>query len=89
MTGITISKEQAVLARERCKGLPVEIRLQDYRELEGHFDRIVSIGIAGSAAVAAFALPFKLNILFAIAVTVSLCLLLEKTPLFSSERPHA
>ncbi len=43
--GITISKEQAKLARERCKGLPVEIRLQDYRELNEQFDRIVSIGM--------------------------------------------
>jgi len=48
--------------------------------------RVVSAGIAGTAAVAAFALPFKLNILLAIAVTVALCLLLEKTPLFPSER---
>ncbi|WP_251309087.1 cyclopropane fatty acyl phospholipid synthase, partial [Halomonas sp. NCCP-2165] len=45
VTGITISREQAALARERCAGLPVEIRLQDYRELEGHFERIVSIGM--------------------------------------------
>nr|WP_299242798.1 cyclopropane fatty acyl phospholipid synthase [uncultured Halomonas sp.] len=45
VTGITISKEQAALGRERCKGLPVEILLEDYRDLEGHFDRIVSIGM--------------------------------------------
>lgn len=45
VTGITISKEQAELARERCHGLPVEILLTDYRELEGQFDRIVSIGM--------------------------------------------
>lgn len=45
VTGITISREQARLARERCDGLPVEIRLQDYRDLDGHFDRIVSIGM--------------------------------------------
>jgi cyclopropane-fatty-acyl-phospholipid synthase len=43
--GITISKEQAELARELCKGLPVEIRLQDYRELRESFDRVVSIGM--------------------------------------------
>lgn len=43
--GITISEEQATLARERCKELPVEIRLQDYREVNGSFDRIVSIGM--------------------------------------------
>jgi predicted branched-subunit amino acid permease len=44
--------------------------------------RIVSAGVAGAAAVAAWALPLKLNILVAIACAVALCLLLEKTPLF-------
>ena len=41
--------------------------------------RVVSAGVAGAAAVAAFALPFKLNILVAIAAAVALCLMLEKT----------
>jgi len=45
VTGITISKEQAKLARERCQNLPVEIRVQDYRELDEQFDRVVSIGM--------------------------------------------
>ncbi|MFO7760220.1 MAG: cyclopropane fatty acyl phospholipid synthase [Thermodesulfobacteriota bacterium] len=45
VVGVTISKEQAELARERCKGLPVTIQLQDYRELEGKFNRIFSIGM--------------------------------------------
>lgn len=44
--GITVSKEQAVLARERCKGLPIEIRLQDYRATnDGPYDRIASLGM--------------------------------------------
>jgi len=43
--GITVSKEQAKLAREKCKGLPIEIRVEDYRDTEGSFDRIVSIGM--------------------------------------------
>jgi len=43
--GITISKEQQTLARERCAGLPVTIELMDYRDLEGQFDKIVSIGM--------------------------------------------
>ncbi len=43
--GVTISKEQAALARELCRGLPVEIRLQDYRELDGRYDRVFSIGM--------------------------------------------
>lgn len=45
VVGITLSKEQASLASERARGLPVEIRLQDYRELAGTFDRIVSVGM--------------------------------------------
>ena len=43
--GVTISKEQAAYARALCAGLPVEIRLQDYRELDEPFDRIFSIGM--------------------------------------------
>ncbi|MCL7488508.1 MAG: cyclopropane fatty acyl phospholipid synthase [Desulfobulbaceae bacterium] len=43
--GLTISREQAVMARERCADLPVEIRLQDYRETEGTFDAVVSVGM--------------------------------------------
>jgi len=43
--GVTISKEQAKLGREICENLPIEIRLQDYRELNEKFDRIVSIGM--------------------------------------------
>ena len=42
--------------------------------------RMVSAGVAGAAAVAAFDLPFKLNILLAIAAAVALCLTLEKFP---------
>jgi cyclopropane-fatty-acyl-phospholipid synthase len=43
--GITISKEQASLARETCAGLDVDIRLADYRELNEKFDAIYSIGM--------------------------------------------
>ncbi|MBW8312369.1 MAG: cyclopropane fatty acyl phospholipid synthase [Rhizobium sp.] len=43
--GITISREQADYARRLCAGLPVEIRLQDYRELDEPFDHILSIGM--------------------------------------------
>jgi cyclopropane-fatty-acyl-phospholipid synthase len=43
--GVTVSREQAAFARQRCEGLPVEIRLQDYRAIDGPFDRIVSIGM--------------------------------------------
>jgi cyclopropane-fatty-acyl-phospholipid synthase len=43
--GVTVSKEQVALGMERCKGLPVELRLQDYREAQGQYDAVVSIGI--------------------------------------------
>lgn len=43
--GVTISREQADYARRLCAGLPVEIRLQDYRELDEPFDHILSIGM--------------------------------------------
>jgi cyclopropane-fatty-acyl-phospholipid synthase len=45
VTGITVSREQAKLAEERCTGLPVEIRLQDYRDVRGKFDGVVSLGM--------------------------------------------
>jgi cyclopropane-fatty-acyl-phospholipid synthase len=45
VTGITISKNQAARAQARCKGLPVQILLQDYRSLNDRFDRIFSIGM--------------------------------------------
>ncbi|MEW6405320.1 MAG: cyclopropane fatty acyl phospholipid synthase [Chloroflexota bacterium] len=43
--GVTVSKEQVELGMERCRGLPVELRLQDYREVEGQYDAVISIGI--------------------------------------------
>ncbi len=47
--GITVSAEQVKLARELCAGLEVEIRFQDYRELDrsrdGTFDRVLSLGM--------------------------------------------
>lgn len=43
--GITISKEQAKWAQARYKNLPLEFRLQDYRDVDEKFDRIVSVGM--------------------------------------------
>lgn len=43
--GVTVSKEQVALGMELCKGLPVELRLQDYREVSGTYDAVVSIGV--------------------------------------------
>ncbi|RPH28256.1 cyclopropane fatty acyl phospholipid synthase [Buttiauxella warmboldiae] len=43
--GVTISAEQQKMAQQRCAGLNVNIALQDYRELDRQFDRIVSVGM--------------------------------------------
>ncbi|MDR3433803.1 MAG: cyclopropane fatty acyl phospholipid synthase [Rouxiella aceris] len=43
--GVTISAEQQKLAQQRCEGLDVTILLQDYRDLNDQFDRIVSVGM--------------------------------------------
>ena len=45
MIGITVSEEQAEYARTLCQGLPVEIRLQDYRQIDQVCDRILSVGM--------------------------------------------
>ncbi len=45
VTGFTVSKKQAEFGRDYCKGLPVDIRLDDYRNASGTYDRILSIGL--------------------------------------------
>ncbi len=53
VVNVTVSKEQVALANERCKGLPVENVLMDYRDAtadkllgkDKKFDRIISIGM--------------------------------------------
>ena len=45
VVGVTISAEQQKHAQQRCLGLDVDIRLQDYRDLNDQFDRIVSVGM--------------------------------------------
>jgi len=45
VVGITVSHEQAALARERCADLPVRIDLMDYRDVDGSFDKVVSVGM--------------------------------------------
>ncbi len=49
VTGITLSREQLAVARERARaeGLAARVRFEllDYREMEGEFDRIVSVGM--------------------------------------------
>jgi len=53
--GITLSPEQAEVARKRCAGLSVEVRVMDYRDLQGGlamsrrgvelFDAVASVGM--------------------------------------------
>lgn len=54
--GVTLSENQAQLARERVAqaGLldRVEIRIQDYRDVQGQFDRITSVGMFEHVGVA-------------------------------------
>jgi len=45
ITGVTVSREQAELGRKKCAGLPVDIQLKDYRDVEGEFDAVVSLGM--------------------------------------------
>lgn len=45
VTGYNISEQQVKLGRELCKGLPVELVLEDYRKATGSFDRVISIGV--------------------------------------------
>lgn len=45
VVGITVSREQAQLGQEMCRGLPVDIRLQDYRNIREKFERILSVGM--------------------------------------------
>lgn len=45
VVGLTVSREQAELARARTGGLPIEIRVGDYRTVEGRFDAVASIAM--------------------------------------------
>lgn len=63
VTGITLSQEQLALARVRAgeKNLSssVDFRLQDYRDLAGTFDRIVSVGMFEHVGVGYFNTYFR------------------------------
>jgi cyclopropane-fatty-acyl-phospholipid synthase len=42
---VTVSEKQVELGSELCKDLPVKIVLEDYRNVSGKYDRVISIGI--------------------------------------------
>jgi cyclopropane-fatty-acyl-phospholipid synthase len=63
VTGVTLSKEQHKVSNERAQraGLGERVRflLKDYRELDGRFDRIVSVGMFEHVGVRHFAEYFS------------------------------
>lgn len=59
--GVTVSREQQAFAAGLCEGLPLEFRLQDYRELRGErFDRVLSIGMFEHVGVRNYRCYFEL-----------------------------
>jgi cyclopropane-fatty-acyl-phospholipid synthase len=45
VVGVTVSREQVAFAKERYAHLPIDIRLDDYRNATGSYDAVVSIGL--------------------------------------------
>ena len=45
VVGVTVSHEQVRFAKERYAHLPIDIRLDDYRNAAGSYDAVVSIGL--------------------------------------------
>lgn len=45
VTAVNISEEQIRYASESCRNLPVKVLREDYRRIEGTFDKIVSVGM--------------------------------------------
>jgi cyclopropane-fatty-acyl-phospholipid synthase len=43
--GVTLSRDQVALGQQLWRHLPVELRLCDYRDVHGRFDRVVSLGM--------------------------------------------
>ena len=58
VTGVTLSTEQLAVAEQRAQGPDVNSRVRfalcDYRQVEGQFDRIVSVGMFEHVGKAAF-----------------------------------
>jgi len=57
--GVTVSEEQAQFAIELCSGLPIEIRVQDYRDVTDRFDRVLSIGMFEHVGIKNYATYFQ------------------------------
>ena len=63
VTGVTLSKRQFAVARERAKesGLTAqtEFRLQDYRDVPGRYERIISVGMFEHVGIGFYNLFFR------------------------------
>ena len=63
VVGVTLSREQLTVARQRAKQAQLDERvrftLNDYREIEGPFDRIVSVGMFEHVGVPNYARFFQ------------------------------
>jgi cyclopropane-fatty-acyl-phospholipid synthase len=63
VVGVTLSREQLTVAQQRAKQAQLEERvcfaLKDYREIEGRFDRIVSVGMFEHVGVPNYARFFQ------------------------------
>ncbi len=58
VTGVTLSQEQQTIASARARDARLdaraEFRLQDYRDVQGRFDRLVSVGMFEHVGAASF-----------------------------------
>ncbi|OJY40366.1 MAG: cyclopropane-fatty-acyl-phospholipid synthase [Legionella sp. 40-6] len=59
VVGITISQQQFAYAQKNCAKLPIEIRLLDYRDIHGQFDRVASLGMFEHVGMKNYALFFQ------------------------------
>jgi cyclopropane-fatty-acyl-phospholipid synthase len=63
MTGITLSKKQLAIARQRAEehklSEQIEFRLQDYRNVMGRFDRIVTVGMFEHVGIGFYDIFFR------------------------------
>jgi cyclopropane-fatty-acyl-phospholipid synthase len=63
VTGVTLSQEQLKIARERAAkegfGRVVHFEFEDYRKVQGRFDRIVSVGMFEHVGVNHYATYFR------------------------------
>ncbi len=61
VTGVTVSSEQVKKAEELGQNLPVDISLTDYRDIQGAYDRIYSIGMFEHVGVKNYRQFFKIT----------------------------